>query len=464
MKRIPAVMLALAILLSIVHCQLSIAASPTDVQVTYTESRTPLADLTQKNVVFDNGDFAWFRRFEFKTTGDRSYVTAVSIPGKSGTVRWYDEDQKKWRTAPLNGKLPDAMLFIDTDSYHMIISQPYAYKPFGRGSLEDKPRLPITAEVRADGKIELTMRFMQVKGQIGDIWALQSSEPLIEWTPGNEFIWSSYARTGGQRWCYDGFYSTSPANYNPTSKNMFFRNPAAWLVNGFVRTGGSRASRDLGWAMCDAMIGWQNKQGFWPTEPESGWLKADYGIGPGFYDTRFNNDFTYALFDAAKNYGDSRFLDAAVKQADFLVWLAENHSYTFSGPDGVGLLVEDYYHPDGHNKTHSSLNHMLQEIKTLYRAHEATGDDRYLETGDALLRGIKLTRDRWIMPSGSLEYAYMPNGSMGLSDYPYLTYNDLFELQEMLAGMDRGRDADLRVLMSSKRRWMDANGVTGYKK
>ncbi|MCL2084867.1 MAG: hypothetical protein FWH06_06400 [Oscillospiraceae bacterium] len=463
------VILAAALALSPAPKDMSLAAEASArayAQVTVTESSNELAGLTQKNVVFDGGEFAWFRRFSFKTTRAADYITAISIPGGSGTVRWYDAGAELWRVRPLDGALPDSLLFIETDRYYMILSQPYSYKPFENASLEDMPRRRITASAKEDGRIELTMRFAQTAGLIGDVWALQSDSPLIEWTDAAERLWASYVRVDTQRWCYDGFYSASPSTYTPTSEAMFFRNPAAWLTNAFVRTGGSRASEALGWAMCDTLIELQNQQGFWPTEPRSEWLYDDYGIGAGFYDTRFNNDFTYALFDAARRYGDARFSDAALRQADFLIWLAGRRNYEFRGAGGaVGWLVEDYYWPDGdYGRVHSSLNHQLQEIKTLLRAYQATRRRRYLDFADRLLRGVKLTRDRWIMESGSLEYAYMPDGSMGLIDYPFMTYNDLYDVQELLTAIGRPRDPDLQILMDSKKTWMDKNGVTGYYK
>jgi hypothetical protein len=52
---------------------------------------------------------------------------------------------------------------------------------------------------------------------------------------------------------------------------------------------------------------------------------------------------------------------------------------------------------------------------------------------------------------------------MGLTDYPYLTYNDLCDVQDILAAMGRVRDPDLQMLMDSKKAWMDDNGVEGYR-
>ena len=444
---------------------------PSIATVSFERHSAPAAELEQKNVRFADGEFAWFRRLHFKTTSESDHVTSISIPGTKGTVRWYDRTAARWQTKPLGGQLPDTTLFIETDRHYMVISQPYAYKPLERTSIEERPRLPLEAKIRKDGQVEIIMRFKQTTGLIGDIWAIQSNDPLIEWNDLNDYIWPGYTQTATQRWHYDGFYSKTPENYNPTSSTMFYRNAAAWLTNALVRTGGSRASYCLGWAMLDTLLENQNEAGFWPTAPQSDWLYADYGIGPGFYDTRFNNDITYTLliadhlvYNSDPFARDNRFTEAACRQADFLVWLAENHHFAIDGPNGTGWLVEDYYWPDGSfRKTHSSLNHMLQEMLTLQTAYRFTGKTRYLDTFDKMLLGLKNTRDKWIMPDGNLEYAYMPDGSMGLVDYPYLTYNDLFDVQRALESMGRDRDPDLQTLMDSKLKWMQANGVTGYR-
>jgi len=52
---------------------------------------------------------------------------------------------------------------------------------------------------------------------------------------------------------------------------------------------------------------------------------------------------------------------------------------------------------------------------------------------------------------------------MGFKDYDYLTYNDLLNVQDDLMRIKGQRDPDLDVLIQSKKFWMDANGITGYK-
>jgi hypothetical protein len=52
---------------------------------------------------------------------------------------------------------------------------------------------------------------------------------------------------------------------------------------------------------------------------------------------------------------------------------------------------------------------------------------------------------------------------MGGLDYPYLTYNDLYDLQNKLLLDTGATNAVLTTLMDRKRQSMDAQGITGYK-
>ncbi|XOS93740.1 hypothetical protein ACLMAB_10050 [Brevibacillus laterosporus] len=59
------------------------------------------------------------------------------------------------------------------------------------------------------------------------------------------------------------------------------------------------------------------------------------------------------------------------------------------------------------------------------------------------------------MPDSNLHYAYMPDGTMGLKDYPYLTYNDLVVVQRVLLIIQGWEDPDLAYLMQMKNNgWM----------
>lgn len=262
------------------------------------------------------------------------------------------------------------------------------------------------------------------------------------------------------RMTLDGYYYKTPTDYTPTGDDHYYLNPAAYIPAKLAKQTVSRDGQFIAAAMLDLQREHYNDAGYLPTAPQSGWLSRDYGIGAGFYDTRFNTDLAVALLTLGENLGIDEFKAQAFDYAEFLIEHAATRSTEVAGG---GILVDDYSHPDGSERTHTSLNHQLAEILFLYRAADATDDaslrSSATDTADRMLAGIAATTGDWIKPDSNLHYARYPDGSFGGVDYPYLTYNDLLALDRYLGGNDA-----LRRLMAAKKEWMDANGVTEYNK
>lgn len=425
-----------------------------------------------KTVQFANGDLYWMKRFHFQKNNSRPFTFSMTIPGKNGQFRYVERVtlptgsvQKVWKQIPLNGKLPRTYGFIETDQKQMLISYPDMYKQSLHNTLQEMASLsyPISVQV-VPGGYKLTFEFSQVAGTIGELWALESSEPLVEWQSQDlEQIWLLLDLHDDQKWSWDGFYVLSPSTYYPTGKRLFWRIPENYVARSFVMTGGSRAAYDLGWVMLKTILPQQNQFGFWPTLPQSQWLKKDYGIEAGFYDTRFNTDMGSILLKASILYQDPSFQEANLRYAEFFLKHSEKHHIVIEG-EQEGWLVADYAHyTKPHKETHSSLNHQLQEMNYLYEMYFSTTDQRYLDLANKMLAGVKNIGELWCKPNGDLHYAYMPSGQMGLPDYPYLTYNDLWQTQRYLIQLNGAVDPDLQLLMENKKRWMDANRITGYR-
>jgi len=297
------------------------------------------------------------------------------------------------------------------------------------------------------------------------LWYLKSDKPMIEWTETAELIWGGYLRTN-QRWTYRGYYDVSPSSYEPYSAHMYWRSPGCHLPVALTRTGGSVMSDQLAYMMLDVTCDWQAPGGYWPSEPKSQMLMNEAGIGAGFYDTRFNNELAEALLIAGDKHKEPKFTAAALAAADWLVtYAAENH-FEVTDNGYTGWLVYDYTWP-GHDAgpTRSSLNHQLQEIYTLLLAFAADGNGAYAQTADKLLDGVRAIGDAWLREDGrGLEYGYMPDGTLGLEDYEYLTYNDMIRVQGMLEALGRERDALLDRLIDAKKAQMDRENITGYTK
>ncbi|WP_176560415.1 hypothetical protein [Brevibacillus dissolubilis] len=431
-------------------------------------SKTALShgSMQTSHVQFPNGDTYWFKQLSIQRTSSKPYSWTLQIPGEQGSFRYIaiNNGVRHWYTVPLpaNGYLPRTGGFLDTTHRHMYISFPNVYTPIGNGSLVEKATSqPIHVKKTATG-YTLTIQIPQQAKDIGEVWALESAQPLVDWTqPNMESIWMLLDMQYSQKWSWDGFYVLSPSSYTPTGPRTFWRNPSNYLARSFVLTGGSRAAEDLGWVMLDTVLPTQNQLGYWETLPRSNWLWKDYQIGYGFYDTRFNTDLARIFLVAYEKYQDPRFLTATQAYARWMMKHSDTRHFTIPG-NQLGWLVEDYNHPNAHKKTHASLNHQLAMANYMYELYMATGTTYYQAYGDIIIQGIKNTRDRWIKPDGNLHYAYLSNGQMGLEDYPYLTYNDLYQTQQLLQQMGNLRDPDLDILMQAKRRWMEERGVTGY--
>lgn len=414
-----------------------------------------------------NDDVFTVEKYCFTGQGDQVYTVEIPLGGTTATVDYLDEEQV-WHSLSMDDEMPIAPLYITTDETSWLIEAAYHYVDAGSASLSEVVSLSTPAQLTAtDEGVICTLTMSNVADVEVHFWTLQSEETLLDLT--NEttrFIWSGYLTRQEQRYGYDGYYFKTPSSYSPYSETMFWRNPSAYGPTSFTLTGGSRASDDLSYAWMDTIVDNQEPEGYWLTYPKSvTFLYDSYGMEGGFYDTRFNTDITETLFVAYEKTGDPQFLEAAIGQLDFFVDYAYSHNYYFEVDGTVGILVEDYYHPtDDYAKTHCSLNHHLAEIYTLYVGYEQTGDLAYLTLADTMLAGVELTCDRWVMADHGLEYAYMNDGTMGLVDYPYLTYNDLFAVQYKREQMGLARSEALDYLMSEKKIQMDATGITGYRK
>ena len=158
------------------------------------------------------------------------------------------------------------------------------------------------------------------------------------------------------------------------------------------------------------------------------------------------------------------FADAAMRYGQYYESMAKTNHYTVSYQGQEAWLVWDYTHPKGCRPNHCSLNHQIAEILVLFQLYDRTGYEGYQDLALLLLNGILAIGTDWILDNQDLAYAYLPDGSLGMQDYPYLTYNDLFDLCQTLDLRYGSHDPLLDALMSAKRQWMDQNNVEGYKK
>lgn len=423
-------------------------------------------EFVQRNYKFNNSSIFYMRRIDYsESTG--FYYSSFYIPGNEGVVYWYDGNRVLQKKQLVEGRLPqESMLFIQTDKYHMILSQAYNYKDLGRGTKEwMKAGIhPITIK-KFDGRWLVSYKFEKIKNAHGIMWGCGSHNKLIDFSNNNiEILWKAYDADIKARLCEDGYYYASPSSYNPSGDNCFWRIPSMYLINSFVKTGGSLAADIISNAMLHIASSNLNNEGYIPTLPESGWLKDLYGMGPGFFDTRFNTGAIECYVLAYKKFRINLYRDIYIRLSKYYINHIENKHYVVKSENDEGWLIEDYAHNDYPVKTHVSLNHQVAAINLMLMLYFEEKEDKYLDLAMKMLQGVKNTRKLWVMEDGNLHYAYLPDGKMGMKDYPYLTYNDLYLLQKNLEMLNGKRDDDIEYLMKEKKKWMDRKKITGYYK
>ena len=410
-----------------------------------------------------NGDQVKMGRAEAIGSLDAPVVARVELPvSAGGMVRWYDPASDSWQSAPLSGRTVRASCVIVSleRGGEALFYTPRVYQDVGSGTVRYFPALDGSLVLRqtANGwSVRLTVPSLPA-GYAADYTMVVSTGPLFPGPRTLDDFWRNYTLDSEGKWRYDGYYYPSPGTYTPSGPDCYYRLPAAYLCRSFADGAAViRAAEDLASAMLDVMSRQQNEYGYFPTLPESQWLAGDYGIGAGFYDTRFNTDLIEGYLRLAEVNPCAEFDAVLNRYFDFfLVFAAERHRETEHG----GWLVDDYWHPTDGSGTHTSLNHQLAELLALYRAGEHLGRGDLIELAGRMLQAVEDTAGKWVRSDGNLHYAAYRDGSFGGQDYPYLTYNDLFNLKDYLGHSTPALDR----LMRTKQNWMDAHGVNQYKK
>src|SRR5699024_6280035 len=121
---------------------------------------------------------------------------------------------ERWVEQPLAaGTYSVETYFIDTTAEHLILTPPQAYRPQGNWMLE--------AVAEQDGWMELWQKgdgwqlvfYVPVVAEeiLFDSFCVYSQEELVDWEDeATQERWASYTFTGEHRWCYDGYYYTTP--------------------------------------------------------------------------------------------------------------------------------------------------------------------------------------------------------------------------------------------------------------
>ncbi|MCM3079093.1 hypothetical protein [Brevibacillus invocatus] len=422
--------------------------------------------LKKREFRFEDGDTYWMNQVS-ADYNDQPYVITIPLREEFATFRYREfsqgEDKKPyWNIVNLRDvtTLPVAPGFIETSGKYIWIGEPIVYKELGNGTVETFPGMELPIEVVQTSRgINLEIRLPQRAGYVSEIWAMESREPLVRWGEYSlDQVWLSLDLTQNAKWLYNGYHYKSPTTYEPTAENGYWRIPENYILRSFLFTGGSKAASNMGYVMLKTSLEQQEEDGHWKTLPLSQWLRDDYGIPDGFYDTRFNTGAANLMLKGCTLYEDQDFCESALQYADYFQRHAKANHYVIEGPR-TGWLVEDYASTTPHLRTHVSLNHQLAEVNYLYSLYQKFGRPQDKELADTMLAGATNLGEKWILENGDLHYAYFPDGTFARADYPYLTYNDLLETQRLYKALYGWEEPTLARLIESKWGWIQRNNI-----
>lgn len=435
-----------------------------EAQVTEVEEKSYLGNLLKSERCYEmeNGTVVFGRMCAQKRESRYHLIREDVLPCTAGTIWYYDRETSYWKTTALDTmQLNSPCVYIDGDGADFFYYPPTGYNPLENNSLQLTGSTGFLSikKVRKGWRVQMYGSYLGA-GEVCDYTLVKGKgEPALLDTERENVmnLWSTYCNAGDGRWCYDGYYFPAAYNYIPTGTNVLYRCVAAYGANSMEgQSKGTRCANLLSAAMLDTLSLQQNEAGYFPSMSGSEWLKADYGIDPGYYDTRFNSDLLLIYAKHIRRTG--ALTEPASRYMDFFLHHAEEcHFETENG----GWLVWDY--APAQKPVHCSLNHQLAEMLDLYEYADILQRPELTELADRMLLGLEDTKDDWLLDDGNLHYCQMPDGTFGKDDYPYLTYNDLFNIQKKYEELGRERSAALDELMAAKLTWMQANGVTGYK-
>jgi len=191
----------------------------------------------------------------------------------------------------------------------------------------------------------------------------------------------------------------------------------------------------------------------WPTEYTSMWLKNAYGLQAPYVDTRFNEYIAFYLDKMTVIFDEeiSKESNYVPLYADYLLSRVEHGDIIKAGD---GFLIVDYFDDrEETDITHASLNHELGGLKILLDAYDTSGDEKYLNVANKIVKGIESfgrNDGGWIRENGDLWYQAKPDGTFSGDDYPQLTLVDLLETQALLEKLDMPRNVYFDKMIDSK--------------
>lgn len=333
----------------------------------------------------------------------------------------------------------DSIIYAKTEDGNFLFSLAYYVKEIADGNYR----------VNFDGEREFTSSELRYNfpssNDDGYFWTISSNE---------DFLYDSIDLIKGLNnkngLILDGYYYISNEGYKPNGPDIFYRNPAIYVVKNFKD---NKLQKVLLYSLLSYMKPIIEEKGYVPIPVESLWLKSDYNIDSYYYDTRWNSDLGEIIIDAYSIYKDPDLLVLNEKIIEYTKKHIDGNKYLINEDS---YLVADYSHEKGtHKKTHASLNHHLQIMNWFIKTYIVTGDDSIKEYAMGMLSGVLETSESWIKSNNDLYYAYSEGGFIR-DDYERLTLNDLLKARILIEKAFDMKDTGIDKMIERKEIWLKA--------
>lgn len=356
-------------------------------------------------------------------------------------------------------RLPNSPLILDSQTHYLRLGPAEVFKPLTNGVrlwLPEESGTVFMSRITPN-HTRFTFDIPELPGTFTETWGILSTDPLINWhDPKADAAALTADLASYRKLAKDGFYYLTPTNYNPTAESAFWLNPAYHVGELFRRQKG-RYFSDISITSMYSALNTQAEGGFWLTSPSSDWLNSEYGLAEGFFDTRFSTDAAIFLLHMYQQTGEKKALTAAARFAAALRAYTVDHGIPTAGG---GVLVPDYFKPGTkHSQTHVSLNHLVTEMNFLYEMFLENRNPADLKVANQIRQSVRDTGAKWIRENGDLHYAYLPDGSFGMQDYPLLTLKDLRLSQQLIYKLTGREDEIFALLIKAKEDYLKKNNL-----
>ena len=417
---------------------------------------------------FNNGDLYYYLKYDPESINSGAITLTVPYIFKEYDLRAIDYpeglDQTKSVIKLYEGQNLDSNLLTEIDPGSVYVSSDSLNGFFSYSSIYEKGTHNIRKELYEKAEnIQITDEGIKItlpadNNSFSEQWGIISKEKLVDWE--DEAVVDA-VKVGDlsrvRKWGGDGQYYFLPYGYAPYSSNGFYRNSANHIGNKYISLEG-RLFDDYAYITIDTLTKTQNSDGFWGTDQMAVGLYDNYGVGAGFFDTRWDTEAALSLLKGYRKYNEPQFLKAAIEYADFYCDFAVNNAYITKNE---GLLVYDYgFSAVPGIKTHVSLNHLVSEMNFLLEMYSSTAKYKYLQVANRILKAIADTAEDWVnKETGDLFYGYYGNGKYDVTDYPTLTLNDLRYAQVLINTLYTREDSNIKMLIETKENYLTKEGI-----